>query len=369
MQKDRQSSAGAWRTVTPASQRGKSPSLRRDIATSMSARRAPLFSKYTQKTPRPKCDDCDSEESPISSFTSLDHRRRRNNPTHAYDTSPSSARSTSPHDDADGQQLATLRYLAFPGTGQSPSVELFEFLEHTPLDRVVDVRYEKVSSLVRALFHPCPVQRGRVPAFDYHGPVTNRVSNFKWSGPLYSFCDTSIPYEIARGQVIPFYFNESNGEIVYYSGVDSKFNEVAGFGGAIAGRRIRDTFTAGAPNEETVDGAFRELDEESIGIFRSQFTVEDACYAPTFVVDETLVILLRVRTDARDVRSRFAAAYAEVSRRNGGNVPTRENKGIIAATSEEMLDAIHTRTLRHFRLWDKYWKILDRLANTYKLTF
>lgn len=292
-----------------------------------------------------------------TSFASVSFRKRRNN---SHSRSPPLAH---------GARRDVLRYLAVntAGTGGA-TLEVLD-ISGPPLDVGVAARSPSMHALAReGLLEPCPRTPDAVPVFDYEGAATNRVSDFAWSGPLYAFCDAFVPYEVARGQVIPFHRDPDSGTLTYYAGIDSRFNEIGGFGGAISGRRLRDGFTSGEHGESTVDGAFRELDEESIGIFRARFGVESVRHAPTFIVDESLVILLRVDVAPSEVNELFSSARRDLRCGTRCNA-MRENRGVVAASSEEMRQALRTHTLHGLRMWDKYWRIIARLAQVYRFEF
>lgn len=265
----------------------------------------------------------------------------------------------------------TLRYLSVSAAGGgSEAWEVLDIADEPA--SVSDDEGQSVSEVVRdGLFPITQVEYfpGDVPMFDYEGAATYRVSDFAWSGPLYAFSDSLVPYELARGQIIPYYRDPVSGCLAYYAGIDTRFNEVGGFGGAITGRRLRDGYAGGTKGgETTVDGAFREFSEESLGIFGRSFAPESLRHCPSFVVDETLVILLRVVVPPGDVNTLFAQARRSLrsGHRSGA---FRENRGISVAGSAEMHEALRSRALGGLPLWEKYWRILDRLNRVYRFDF
>lgn len=265
----------------------------------------------------------------------------------------------------------TLRYLSINATGDGgESWEVLDITEE-PLCPSDD-EGQPVSEIVREGLLPLPQVEyfpGDVPVFDYEGAATYRVGDFSWSGPLYAFSDALVPYELARGQIIPYYRDPDTGCLSYYAGIDARFGEIGGFGGAITGRRLRDGYAGGKKGgETTVDGAFREFSEESIGIFGTSFCHESLRHSPAFVIDETLVILLRVGVPPDSVNALFQGERRAL-RSGSRSSALRENRGISVASSHAMRSALHTREIGGFPLWEKYWRIIHRIAEVYMFEF
>jgi len=239
---------------------------------------------------------------------------------------------------------------AYSDTGESPSVSLLRRCAGQCLS---------YSDIVRGkMLAPC----ANLPCSDKM--ADERRALFRWSGPLSFYCDEHVPYELMRGQIIPFYRDPDTGERVYYAGIDSKYSEVGGFGGAIDGRRNRST----RANEETIDGAFRELEEESMGIFNGHFRIDHLGHSPAFVVDDTLVILLRVNLPPAQMRARFEEMRREFYSGTKNDV-FRENSDISVATSREMREAVTSGRIGGIALWAKYQKIISTVAGDYGFTF
>ena len=209
-----------------------------------------------------------------------------------------------------------------------------------------------------------------------YNPNLPEHASFRLSGErLIDFDDADVPYELSRGQVIP-YFQDKEGKI-YFSGVDAKYKEVAGFGGFIEGRTTPSGFRAGRQNrgrreplgdgEDVVLGALREFNEESADIFASTFTPQSFFSSAWAVVGETLVIILRVNLEPTRVNELLEEAQKQPN--HSQNV-YRETSSIVFSSGYE-LDHLGPPpvVIGGFPIWPFYARLLGRLREWYNFDF
>lgn len=192
---------------------------------------------------------------------------------------------------------------------------------------------------------------------------------------LIDFDDADLPYEISRGQVIPYY-QDARGRRFYFTGVDKRFQEAAGFGGYIEGRIGPSGHRAGmratgalGPGEDVAMAALREFTEESMYTFLGTFTPAQYFASPYFIIRDTIVVLLRVNIEPEEAINRFKRTESQKERYNANAY--RENAAILVSSADTMQSIAtgSTKTMENYPIWDVYADLLRDLRAWYEYEF
>ena len=189
---------------------------------------------------------------------------------------------------------------------------------------------------------------------------------------LIDFDDADVPYELSRGQVIPYVEDALSGRRIYLTGVDAKYREAAGFGGFVEGRLTPGELRAGrsrrrgpSVGEDMAIGCLREMTEESMNVFIGTFTTTDYYMSRYAVVGDTLVVFLRLFAEVSEIKSRFNSAHGQSDEMVSNAY--RETSDILAVSSS-MMDGIaagRVKTLFGIPVWSVYANLLTELVDRY----